>query len=309
MSEIATRFAPSPTGRLHLGHVWSALQAHDLAGANGGHFLLRIEDIDAGRARGEYVSAIIEDLLWLGLSWEGEIVFQSERIALYGLALEDLKRQGLAYPCFCTRRDIAISASAPHGPDGPLYPGTCRHMAPEERDRRMAQEPHCWRLDMAAAAERAGPLAWRTDAGITIPADPAIQGDVVLARKDSPVSYHLAVVVDDAAQGISHVVRGMDLFAATHVHRLLQHLLGLPSPIYRHHSLLADATGQRLAKRTGAPSLEALREGGMDPGALVAGMREGRFPEEYRLVDASSGSARTEHARHAPSPITEISRP
>jgi len=284
MSETVTRFAPSPTGRLHLGHAWSALQAHDLASALGGHFLLRIEDIDAGRARGEFVSAIIEDLLWLGLSWEGEIVFQSERTALYALALEDLKRQGLAYPCFCTRRDIAISASAPHGPDGPLYPGTCRHIAPEERDRRTAQEPHCWRLDMAAAVARTGPLQWAND-GITVPADPAIQGDVVLARKDSPVSYHLAVVVDDAAQGISHVVRGTDLFAATHVHRLLQHLLGLASPVYRHHALLSDATGRRLAKRTGAPSLAALREAGMDPGELVAGMREGRFPGGYGLVE------------------------
>jgi len=284
MSETVTRFAPSPTGRLHLGHAWSALQAHDLASALGGHFLLRIEDIDAGRARGEFVSAIIEDLLWLGLSWEGEIVFQSERTALYALALEDLKRQGLAYPCFCTRRDIAISASAPHGPDGPLYPGTCRHIAPEERDRRVAREPHCWRLDMAAAVVRTGPLQWAND-GIAIPADPAIQGDVVLARKDSPVSYHLAVVVDDAAQGISHVVRGTDLFAATHVHRLLQHLLGLASPVYRHHALLSDATGRRLAKRTGAPSLAALREAGMDPGELVAGMREGRFPGGYGLVE------------------------
>jgi len=283
MNEIATRFAPSPTGRLHLGHGWSALQAHDFATARGGHFLLRIEDIDAGRARGEFVSSIIEDLLWLGLSWEGEIVFQSERTALYGLALEDLKRQGLAYPCFCTRRDIAISASAPHGPDGPLYPGTCRHMPPGERAQRMAAEPHCWRLDMAAAVALAGPLDWQSEAG-PVRADPLIQGDVVLARKEAPVSYHLAVVVDDAAQGISHVVRGMDLFAATHVHRLLQHLLGLPSPIYVHHPLLADATGQRLAKRTGAPSLEALREAGMDPEKLVTGMREGRFPEGYQLV-------------------------
>jgi len=284
MNEIVTRFAPSPTGRLHLGHAWSALQAHDVAASRGGHFLLRIEDIDSGRARGEFVSSIIEDLLWLGLSWEGEIVFQSERTALYALALEDLKRQGLAYPCFCTRRDIAISASAPHGPEGPLYPGTCRPLPSGERERRMGQEPHCWRLDMAAAVSRVGPLTWQGEHG-PVRADPLIQGDVVLARKDAPVSYHLAVVVDDAAQEITHVVRGADLFAATHVHRLLQHLLGLPSPIYVHHPLLASANGERLAKRTGAPSLEAMREAGVDPGEVVAGMREGRFPGGYRLVE------------------------
>ncbi len=284
MTEIATRFAPSPTGRLHLGHAWSALCAHDFASARGGHFLLRVEDIDPGRARPEHVSGIIEDLLWLGLDWEGEIVFQSERTALYAMALEDLKRRGLAYPCFCTRRDIAASASAPHGPDGPVYPGTCRTLDPETRIGRMAAEPHCWRLSMASAIDEAGPLHWIDGAGATHIATPAAHGDVVLARKDAPVSYHLAVTVDDAAQAISHVVRGRDLLEATHVHRLLQALLDLPTPVYIHHRLLVTAAGERLAKRTGAPAIADLRAAGADAAALIGAMREGRFPDGYRLL-------------------------
>ena len=282
VNQVVTRFAPSPTGRLHLGHAWSALQAHDHATAHAGHFLLRIEDIDAGRARPEHVSSIIEDLLWLGLDWEGEILFQSERTALYALALEDLKRRGLAYPCFCTRKDIAASASAPHGPDGLLYPGTCRTL-PRDADR-LAREPHCWRLDMDKAMALAGPLVWTDGDGAAVPATPAIHGDVVLARKDAPVSYHLAVTVDDAEQGITHVVRGSDLRAATHIHRLLQHLLGLPSPIYIHHHLIATAAGERLAKRNGAPDIAGLREAGTDPARLVADLRAGRFPDGYRLI-------------------------
>jgi glutamyl-Q tRNA(Asp) synthetase len=283
MTEVATRFAPSPTGRLHLGHAWSALCAHDFATAHGGHFLLRIEDIDPGRARPEHVSGIIEDLLWLGLDWEGEIVFQSERTALYAMALEDLKRRGLVYPCFCTRRDIAASANAPHGPDGPIYPGTCCALDPVDRARRIADEPHCWRLDMAAAVAEAGPLHWIDGDGAAHEAMPALHGDVVLARKDAPVSYHLAVTIDDAAQAISHVVRGRDLLEATHVHRLLQALLDLPTPVYVHHPLLGTADGERLAKRTGAPAIADLRAAGTDPAALIAGMREGRFPDGYRL--------------------------
>ncbi|MGV3479887.1 MAG: tRNA glutamyl-Q(34) synthetase GluQRS [Sphingobium sp.] len=284
MTEVATRFAPSPTGRLHLGHAWSALCAHDFAAARGGHFLLRIEDIDPGRARPEHVSGIIEDLLWLGLDWEGEIVFQSERTALYAMALEDLKRRGLAYPCFCTRKDIAASASAPHGPDGPVYPGTCRSLDPETRMRRMAAEPHCWRLAMASAIDEAGPLHWIDGDAAAHPASPAAHGDVVLARKDAPVSYHLAVTIDDAAQAISHVVRGRDLLEATHVHRLLQALLDLPTPVYIHHPLLGTASGERLAKRNGAPAIADLRAGGTDPAALVEAMRAGRFPEDYRML-------------------------
>jgi len=284
MSEVATRFAPSPTGRLHLGHAWSALCAHDVARTDNGHFLLRIEDIDPGRARPEHVSGIIEDLLWLGLDWEGEIVFQSERTALYAMALEDLKRRGLAYPCFCTRRDIAASANAPHGPDGPVYPGTCRLLDASDRARRVANEAHCWRLDMAVAVDEAGPLSWIDGEAVVHAAMPALHGDVVLARKDAPVSYHLAVTVDDAAQAISHVVRGRDLIEATHVHRLLQALLDLPTPIYIHHPLLGTATGERLAKRTGAPAIADLRMAGVDAAALIGAMREGRFPDAYRLL-------------------------
>jgi glutamyl-Q tRNA(Asp) synthetase len=283
MTEVATRFAPSPTGRLHLGHAWSALCAHDFATAHGGHFLLRIEDIDPGRARPEHVSGIIEDLLWLGLDWEGEIVFQSERTALYAMALEDMKRRGLVYPCFCTRRDIAASANAPHGPDGPVYPGTCRALGPADRARGIADEPHCWRLDMAAAVAEAGPLRWIDGEGAAHEAMPALHGDVVLARKDAPVSYHLAVTIDDAAQAISHVVRGRDLLEATHVHRLLQALLDLPTPVYVHHPLLGTADGERLAKRTGAPAIADLRAAGTDPARLIAAMREGWFPDGYRL--------------------------
>ena len=286
MTEVATRFAPSPTGRLHLGHAWSALLAHDFAARAHGHFLLRIEDIDPTRSRPEHVDGIIEDLLWLGLQWEGEIVFQSQRTALYRMALEDLKRRGLVYPCFCTRsdiaREIAASASAPHGPDGPLYPGTCRHLAPDMAARRAEDEAHCWRLDTARAMAAAGPVDWVDGAGARHPARADIHGDVVLARKDSPTSYHLSVTVDDAEQAISHVVRGRDLLEATHVHRLLQALLGLPSPVYVHHDLLGTADGARLAKRNGAPAIADLRAAGVDPRQLVADLRAGIFPGGYR---------------------------
>ena len=281
---LVTRFAPSPTGKLHLGHAFSALLAYDLARRSEGSFLLRIEDIDPGRSRAEHVDAIIEDLAWLGLDWDGEIVFQSERLPLYAEALARLRAAGLVYPCFCTRSaiaaEIAASAAAPHGPDGPLYPGTCRALAPEERERRMAIEPHAWRLDVAGASARAGPLYWR-DGDTEVPAEPEAFGDVVLARKDAPVSYHLAVTVDDAAQGVTDVVRGRDLYAATDVHRLLQALLGLPTPLYRHHPLLLDAQGRRLAKRHGAPTLSDLREAGVDPAALAADLLEGRMPSGY----------------------------
>ena len=276
-----TRFAPSPTGRLHLGHAYSALLAHDFARAGGGTFLLRIEDIDPGRARAEHVDAIIADLLWLGLEWDGEIVYQSERLPLYADALERLRAAGLVYPCFCTRADIAASASAPHGPGGAVYPGTCRGFAGPD-----LSLPHAWRLDMAAALGRvATPLAW-IDNGVEVIAEPAAFGDVVLARKDAPASYHLAVTVDDAAQGVTDIVRGRDLFAATHVHRLLQALLGLPVPVYHHHALLSDAQGRRLAKRHGAPAIADLRAGGADPADLVATLRRGELPTGYSLGDA-----------------------
>ena len=284
MNRITTRFAPSPTGRLHLGHAWSAIQAHDLARERGGRFLLRIEDIDGTRSRPEHVRAILDDLAWLGLDWDGAVTFQSQRLDLYQAALDRLKAAALVYPCFCTRaeiaREIAAAGSAPHGPDGPTYPGTCRALGEDERAARIA-EPHAWRLDMAKAIATAGPLEWHDElAGLQV-ADPAAFGDVVLARKDAPSSYHLAVTVDDAAQGVSHVVRGRDLFAATHIHRLLQALLGLPTPIYRHHALLTDANGNRLAKRNGAPTLESLRFAGVDGSALANDLRGGRLPSGF----------------------------
>jgi len=275
---VVTRFAPSPTGRLHLGHAFSALRAHDLARAHGGLFLLRIEDIDPGRAREEHVAGIMEDLRWLGLDWDGEVVRQSARLPLYADALGRLKAMDLIYPCFCTRAEIAASATAPHGPeDAPLYPGTCRALSPAERESRRATTPHAWRLDMARAAALAGPLVWRDEIQGLVAAIPQAAGDVVLARKDAPVSYHLAVTVDDAAQQVSDVVRGRDLFAATHIHRLLQALLGLPTPAYHHHALLHGPDGRRLAKRDGAPTIAALREAGEDAARLVAALREGKL--------------------------------
>lgn len=286
---ITTRFAPSPTGRLHLGHAWSALHAHDFARERGGAFLLRVEDIDPGRSRPEHVQSIIEDLAWLGLGWDGDVVFQSRRLSLYSDALDRLKAEGLVYPCFCTRAAIAAeieaSASAPHGLDGPLYPGTCRRLTEGERDLRMASEPHAWRLDSARAAAAAGPLYWR-DGDTEVQVEPEAHGDVVLARKDVPTSYHLAVTVDDAALGVTDVVRGRDLYAATDVHRLLQALLGLPTPLYHHHSLLVDESGHRLAKREGAPILADLRSGGADGQALVEGLRSGRLPAGYSVAES-----------------------
>lgn len=275
---IVTRFAPSPTGLLHLGHAFSAVQAHDFARERGGRFVLRIEDIDGTRSRAEHVDAILADLAWLGIAWDGPVVFQSARRELYAQALERLKAGRLVYPCFCTRADIAASLSAPHGPEGPVYPGTCRGLAAPDLSR-----PHSWRLDMAEAVARAGPLTWHDAFAGRQAAVPEVQGDVILARKDAPASYHLAVTVDDAAQGVRHVVRGVDLFAATHVHRLLQALLGLPTPEYRHHALLADGEGNRLAKRHGAPTLSALRLAGEDGRALAAQLRAGVLPVGYSV--------------------------
>lgn len=276
---IITRFAPSPTGPLHFGHAWSAVQAHDRARDQGGRFLLRIEDIDGTRSRADHIAGILADLAWLGLSWDGPVLRQSERASVYQAALDRLQDQGLLYPCFCTRADITARLSAPHaGPDGAVYPGSCRAMATTERQARITSEPHAWRIDMARAVALAGPLDWvDADAG-RVTADPLAHGDVVLARKDAPASYHLAVTVDDAAQGVTDVVRGADLFAATHVHRLLQALLDLPTPAYHHHALLHDQQGQRLAKRSGAPTLAALRADGQDGAALAQMMRRGQLP-------------------------------
>jgi len=287
--DVVTRFAPSPTGRLHPGHAFSAIQAHDRALAADGRFLLRIEDIDTGRSRPEHVAGIMDDLRWLGLTWDGEVVFQSQRMARYAAALESLKSRGLVYPCFCTRADIArelaASASAPHGSDGPLYPGTCRAI-PADRAAGRLGEPHAWRMDAARAAALAGPLDWIDEITGTVVADPLTHGDVVLARKDAGTSYHLAVTVDDAAQGVSHVVRGVDLFAATHVHRLLQALLDLPVPTWRHHALLTGPDGTRLAKRHGAPTLAALRDEGVDGRAFAYDLRSGRLPLGFGVASA-----------------------
>jgi glutamyl-Q tRNA(Asp) synthetase len=299
LGNVITRFAPSPTGLLHIGHAWSAILSHDRAKERGGRFLLRIEDIDGTRSRPEFVEAILRDLAWLGLEWDGPVLFQAERLGLYARALDRLKALGLLYPCFCTRAEIAASLSAPHDDAGPLYPGTCRHLAPNQRDRRLAGEQHAWRLDMARALDLLSPAAeempeqlrhdgrliWHDEIGGDVVATPEMHGDVILARKDAPASYHLAVTIDDAAQGVTHVVRGHDLFAATHVHRLLQALLDLPTPVYRHHALLADDAGQRLAKRNRAPTLEAMRVAGVDGQALAGDLRAGRLPIGFRLSE------------------------
>ncbi len=286
---LATRFAPSPTGLLHLGHGYSALVAHDLARRLGGRFLLRIDDIDGGRSRPEYRAAIDDDLRWLGLNPDAPPVIQSERIAHYARALGRLADDGLAYPCFCTRAqivaEVAASAAAPHHTDAALYPGTCRRLDAATRKRWLVeQRPHAWRLDMAKAVKQAPGLEWSDGDGIAHIADPAAHGDVVLARRDAASAYHLASSLDDAAMGISHVVRGADLIAATAIHRLLQALLGLPTPIYVHHRLIANGAGQRLAKRDDAASLAAMRDAGVDPAKLVAALRDGRLPLGYNWI-------------------------
>jgi glutamyl-Q tRNA(Asp) synthetase len=271
MTPYVTRFAPSPTGYLHLGHAFAALYAEDLAVRSGGQFLVRIEDTDRTRARPEFEAAIFEDLTWLGLSWEEPVRRQSEHFDDYGKALQRLKTHGCAYPCFCTRKEIeaefAASVNAPHGPDGPIYPGTCRALPAAEREQRIARgEQHAWRLDVAkAVALIDAPLSFEELAGGTIAVKSDLFGDFVLARKDAPASYHLAVVVDDALQGVNLVTRGNDLFAATHVHRLLQALLKLPVPQYSHHRLILDASGKRLAKRDQATTLRLLRADGWTP--------------------------------------------
>jgi glutamyl-Q tRNA(Asp) synthetase len=275
MTGDVTRFAPSPTGFLHLGHAYAALYAADLAHRSGGKFLVRIEDTDRARSRPEFEAAIMEDLTWLGLTWETPVRRQSEHFADYATALETLNSLGCTYPCFCTRKEIeaefAASVSAPHGPDGPIYPGTCRAMDTSERQSRIARGDACaWRLDVAKALAAVGKAISFQELGAgpngesgTIGAQADTFGDFVLARKDAPASYHLSVVVDDALQGVTLVTRGNDLFAATSLHRLLQELLGLPAPRYSHHRLITDAAGRRLAKRDYATALRTLREQGV----------------------------------------------
>lgn len=257
-----TRFAPSPTGAMHLGNAFSALFGWQRARRQGGRFLLRIEDIDTARCRPAHEAGLIDDLRWLGVDWDGPVWRQSERMPVYADALDRLRRMGLVYPCFCTRADIAAAASAPHGPAGAVYAGTCRGISYAERTDRMASQPFAWRLDVAAALAWTGPLWW-VDAEVgRVAADPLAGGDIVTARKDIGISYHLAVVVDDAAQGVTEVVRGRDLFEATHVQRLLQALLGLLEPGYCHHRLIIDADGKRMAKRDGATTIREMRDAG-----------------------------------------------
>ncbi|HXR87385.1 MAG TPA: tRNA glutamyl-Q(34) synthetase GluQRS [Stellaceae bacterium] len=267
---IVTRFAPSPTGYLHLGHAYSALYAWQAARENVGKFLLRIEDIDTTRCKPEFTDAILEDLAWLGLDWDGAVRKQSEHFADYRAALDKLDAAGVIYPCFCTRAEIAAeiarAGGAPQGDEGPRYPGICRKLTTEERLSRIAAgADFALRLDVAKASAVAGPLAWDEDEHGVVKAEPERLGDVVLARKDVPTSYHLAVTVDDALQGVTLVTRGADLFTATHIHRLLQALLDLPTPHYRHHKLLTDAQGKRFAKRDKALTLRSLREAGRTP--------------------------------------------
>lgn len=275
-----TRFAPSPNGSLHLGHAYSALVSHDLAKAQDGRFLLRIEDIDGARSRAELTQEFRRDLAWLGLDWE-EVSPQSERLANYAAAARRLRDMGVLYPCRCTRAEIAAAAHA-KGPDGPLYPGTCRGAEVE------AGGDVAWRLDVGEAMRRAGPLTWLDERAGEQRARPELLGDVVLVRKDAdtPASYHLAATLDDAADGVTLVTRGMDLFAATHVHRLLQALLGLPVPVWHHHPLLLDANGDKLAKRRGSRSLADRRAAREDGRALAADLRAGRLPAGISLGES-----------------------
>lgn len=270
-----TRFAPSPSGLLHKGHAYSAHMAYAAAKENGGRFLLRIDDIDTGRCKQEYTEAIYEDLAWLGLSWEQPVRFQSQHFADYQQAFETLKRMGLMYPCFCTRKDIrdeiARAKRAPHGYEGPIYPGICRGLGETEQTARIESgTPHAWRLDLSKALKQIkGPLVWHDKLQGAVTAKPEGLGDTVLARKDIATSYHLSVVVDDAQQGITHIVRGEDLFHTTHIHIVLQKLLGLPTPQYHHHGLLLDSDGERYAKRNKSATLRDLRENGADPSELL----------------------------------------
>ena len=272
---LVTRFAPSPTGELHLGSAYSAWTGWHRAREAGGTFLVRIEDIDIRRCKRQFETAILADLTWLGFTWDGEVRRQSEHFVDYGKVLDGLDDRGLIYPCFCSRADIAASAGAPHGPphgpDGPLYPGTCRHLSlPERRERLRAGREHCLRLDAERAAAQAGPYRFFDEARGWIEGEPLLLGDVVIARKDTPTSYHLAVTVDDHLQGVTLVTRGEDVLPSTHVHGLLQKLLGYDPPRYAHHRLLTDAAGRRFAKRDRDMTIRAMRERGMSAAQVIA---------------------------------------
>ena len=272
---IRTRFAPSPNGSLHLGHAYAAIVAHDLARERDGTFLLRIEDIDGTRSRAELAGQFEADLQWLGLEWDGAAVRQSARLASYAAAAQRLKAMGLLYPCQCTRAEIAAAAVST-GPDGPIYPGTCR-------GRHVNEHGAAWRLNVARAMALTGPLAWHDELAGEQAARPDLLGDVILLRRDAPASYHLAATLDDAADGVTLVTRGMDLFMASHVHRLLQALLGLPVPTWHHHGLLVEPDGKKLAKRRGSPSLADWRQAGESGLALADSLRAGHFPAGLSL--------------------------
>jgi glutamyl-Q tRNA(Asp) synthetase len=273
-----TRFAPSPTGYLHLGHVRSALEGWRAARDSGGRFLLRLEDIDQTRCRNEYTTAILEDLAWLGLNWDGPVRKQSEHLDDYREALARLEAMAVLYPCFCTRneirKEIAQAGGAPHASSAPPYPGTCRGLDRRQRaEKQRSGIDYALRLDLARALAMTGPLDWTEEEGARPrrkPADPTSLGDVVLARKDVPTSYHLAVTVDDAIQGVTLVTRGADLATATHVHRVLQALLDLRTPRYRHHALVTDAAGRRLSKRDRPLTIRSMRESGISPTEIIA---------------------------------------
>lgn len=278
LREVVTRFAPSPSGPLHVGHVLAACRARELADAHGGRCLLRIEDIDARAHDPKWLELMEEDLAWLGLRFDAVPMVQRKRFGIYSHVLEELRSRGLLYPCFCTRGEIkahlAELGRAPHETLGDQYPGTCRNLPADEVARRLsAGHPHCWRLDMQRVQDLIGCPTWHDLRRGTQRCVPTAYGDVVLARKEFPASYHLAVVVDDAAQGVTHVTRGEDLFDATHIHRALQGALGLPVPTYAHHALLRDNTGKRLAKRDGARSIASLRAAGYTPRDIMQSLQ------------------------------------
>jgi glutamyl-Q tRNA(Asp) synthetase len=280
---IVSRFAPSPSGRLHLGHAYSAVIGHQSSSQDGGAFKLRIEDLDQTRCRPEFVDGIFEDLRWLGLDWSEPVLVQSQRTAAYAEALDQLRSRGLAYACFCTRADIAQSLTAPHGDAAASYPGTCRAL-PDDPERR-ASTPHCWRLDSGKALAAAGLPSWREADGREYAASKRDIGDAILARKDAPASYHLSCVVDDAASGVNLVVRGADLRPSTPIQRLLQALLALPESNYLHHALVGHDGGRRLAKRDQAPTLAAMRESGVDGHQLADSLRDGTLPLGFRFIE------------------------
>ena len=261
---IVTRFAPSPTGYLHLGSAYAALVAWRRAREAGGRFLLRLEDIDISRCRPVFAAAVMENLEWLGLDWDGPVRVQTAYLPEYDAVLAALSARGLLYRCYCTRADIARAATAPHGPDGPIYPGTCRDQPADARPGR----PYALRLNMARAMAQTGPLTWQEEGQGALAFDPAAFGDIVLARRETPASYHLCVTHDDAVQGVTLVTRGEDLRPATSVHRLLQALMGWPEPCYHHHRLLLDASGRRLAKRDQSSTIRDLRQNGWTAAAV-----------------------------------------